>query len=134
MKLQQLVHWLNQELEVSCFEDVSLNGLQVGNTEDQVTKVACAVDSGLDVFKEAVAQHAQLLFVHHGLFWGKPLAIEGIHYRRLQYLIDNKLALYAAHLPLDAHDSVGNNVGLANKLDLQKKETFWTICRTLHRC
>ncbi len=124
MKLQKIVRWLNQELALADFEDISLNGLQLGDLDADVAKVACAVDSGLAVFEQAVAQNAQMLFVHHGLFWGKPLAIQGGHYDRVKYLIDNHLALYAAHLPLDAHPTVGNNTGLAKALSLTDVKPF----------
>ncbi len=105
-------------------DDVSLNGIQVGDETREVTKVAAAVDGCRETFERAAALGADMLLVHHGLFWGKPLAVTGSHYRRIKFLMDKGLALYAAHLPLDSHPEVGNNAGLAGILDLQDREPF----------
>jgi len=104
--------------------DKALNGLQVGRRNPEVRKVAFAVDACLQSFERAVAIGADVLVVHHGLFWGAPLAITGDHRRRLQYLFDHDLALWASHLPLDAHPSLGNNAGLAQALGLTALEPF----------
>lgn len=104
--------------------DNSLNGVQVGLMDAPVRRVAFAVDACMETFQRAVEQEADLLFVHHGLFWGADLRVTGSHYQRLAYLIDNRCALYAAHLPLDAHPEFGNNAGLAGKLALIDREPF----------
>ncbi len=104
--------------------DVSLNGIQVGMREQEVTKAAVAVDACRETFERAAALGADLLLVHHGLFWGKPLPITGAHFRRIQFLMNHGLALYAAHLPLDMHPEVGNNAGLAEILGLQERQPF----------
>jgi dinuclear metal center YbgI/SA1388 family protein len=62
--------------------------------------------------------------VHHGLFWGEPLALTGAHRARLKFLLDHNIALYAAHLPLDQHPTLGNNAVLAEKLGLTDIEPF----------
>ena len=67
---------------------------------------------------------ADLLIVHHGLFWGQPLPITGMHGRRVRYLLEHNLSLYASHLPLDAHREVGNNWGLAKILGMDELEPF----------
>lgn len=123
MKRDELVHWLNDYLKIQDYSDSSLNGLQVeGNPE--VNKVAVAVDSSLSTFQQAAELGADMLIVHHGLFWGQPLPIVGMHKRRLAYLLERDISLYAAHIPLDAHPEVGNNWGLAQLLGLSDLQDF----------
>ena len=104
--------------------DSSLNGLQVDNDGSELGKIAFAVDAGLEVFKRAAGAGAGLLFVHHGLFWGAPLRLEGSHRERIKFLMDNNLALYAVHLPLDQHPRLGNNAVLAELLGIRDLEPF----------
>jgi dinuclear metal center YbgI/SA1388 family protein len=104
--------------------DMALNGPQVSCRHDQVTRIAFAVDASLQSFQAAVAESADVLVVHHGLFWGSPLSITGEHFERIKYLIDHDLALFAYHLPLDAHAEVGNNAGIAKALKLQELRDF----------
>jgi len=104
--------------------DYSLNGLQVARTGRDVRKAAFAVDACMAAFTRTAEAQGDLLCVHHGLFWGKALAVTGEHYRRIKYLLDHDIALYAAHLPLDMHMEVGNNAGLADALDLHDREAF----------
>ena len=123
MKLSDLVSWLDDYLAISEYDDVSLNGLQVEGVPE-VRKVAVAVDSSLSTFEQAAETGADLLIVHHGLFWGKPLAVTGMHKRRLQFLLERGVSLYAAHIPLDAHREVGNNWGLARILGMDALGDF----------
>ena len=123
MELSRLVAWLDTYLETDAFEDVSLNGLQVEG-QPEVNKVAVAVDSSLTTFEQAAEVGADLLIVHHGLFWGEPLPLTGMHGRRVRYLLEHNLSLYASHLPLDAHREVGNNWGLAKILGMDDLEPF----------
>jgi dinuclear metal center YbgI/SA1388 family protein len=104
--------------------DTALNGLQVANSSGEVRRVAFAVDACLETIRRAASWKADLLFVHHGLFWGKPLAVTGGHYQRLRELLAADLALYAVHLPLDMHPETGNNAGLARLLGLVDAEPF----------
>jgi dinuclear metal center YbgI/SA1388 family protein len=104
--------------------DNSLNGLQVDNDGAEIAKIAFAVDANLETFNRAVNAGAGLLFVHHGLFWGRPLRVAGVHRERLRFLLDHNLALYAAHLPLDQHPTLGNNAGLAELLGIGPLEPF----------
>jgi dinuclear metal center YbgI/SA1388 family protein len=104
--------------------DPSLNGIQVDNGGGDIKKIAFAVDACLETFKRAKDSGAGLLFVHHGLFWGKPSRIEGVLRSRLDFLLKNNLALYAVHLPLDQHGEVGNNAGLAELLGMDSREPF----------
>lgn len=104
--------------------DNSLNGLQVISQHRDVQKAAFAVDASLESFRRAVAWHANLLFVHHGLLWKTDQSITGLFYKRLKFLIDHDLALYAVHLPLDIHPLFGNNIVLANTLNLERIQPF----------
>ncbi len=104
--------------------DPSLNGLQVGDTGKVIKRAAFAVDACMETFKRAYDWGADLLFVHHGLFWGHQLAVTGNHFERLSYLIRNNLSLYAAHLPLDMNPDFGNNYGIAKQLGLENLEPF----------
>lgn len=123
MELSRLVTWLDTYLEIDAFTDPSLNGLQVEG-QPEVNKVAVAVDSSLTTFEQAAEVGADLLVVHHGLFWGEPLPVTGMHGRRVKYLLEHNLSLYAAHIPLDAHREVGNNWGLARILGMADLEPF----------
>ncbi len=104
--------------------DSSINGLQIGNWEQEVNRIAFAVDSGLEVVERAREWGADMLFVHHGLFWGRQEAIVGQHYNRVKTFLDSNISLYAVHLPLDLHPKLGNNIGIANCLGLNCIEPF----------
>lgn len=117
MNRNELVQWLDEYLKIREYPDLSLNGLQVEGS-DEVTTVAVAVDSSMSTFEQAAALGAQMLIVHHGLFWGQPKAITGAHGRRVRFLLERGLSLYAAHIPLDAHREVGNNWGFARRLGM----------------
>jgi dinuclear metal center YbgI/SA1388 family protein len=123
---QKLDLFFRKTLDIDGFSaiDSSLNGIQVDNDGSEVEKIAFGVDASLETFTRAVAAGAGLLFVHHGLFWGKPLRVAGNLRGRLQYLLDHNLALYAVHLPLDQHPVLGNNAGLAELLGLENLEPF----------
>ncbi|AJC71387.1 hypothetical protein X802_03810 [Thermococcus guaymasensis DSM 11113] len=123
MNRDELVSFLNDYLQISAYPDKSSNGLQVEGKEE-VERVAFAVDTTLRTIERAVGGRADMLVVHHGMIWGGLDYITGIHYRRLKALIESGLNLYAAHLPLDAHPEVGNNVGLLKLLGLEPKGPF----------
>jgi dinuclear metal center YbgI/SA1388 family protein len=126
MTSQKLDDFFRSLLDIEGFSttDISLNGLQVDNNGAEVENIAFAVDATLETFKRAVASGAGMLFVHHGLFWGSPLRIVGNHRRRLQFLLEHNLALYAVHLPLDQHPQWGNNRSLAALLGITEPEPF----------
>jgi dinuclear metal center YbgI/SA1388 family protein len=123
MTRDELTAWLDDYLEIGLYSDPSLNGLQVEGS-DEVVKVAVAVDSSLKTFEQAAEAGADFLIVHHGLFWGAPKAIRGPHGRRVRFLLEHNLSLYAAHIPLDAHHEVGNNWGLARILGMTDLAPF----------
>jgi dinuclear metal center YbgI/SA1388 family protein len=113
---QDILVELDRLLSPSHFEDYGPNGLQVPGAE-QVETVATGVSAGLELFEHAAAEQAQLLVVHHGLFWGTgPGPVDQALKRRLQTLFDNDLGLAAYHLPLDAHPQLGNNALIAQAL------------------
>jgi len=99
------------------------NGLQLENA-GKVTKIGAAVDAGEEPFRRAVEQGIDFLIVHHGLFWVPPVPITGPAHRKIRLAIENNLAVYASHLPLDCHPEIGNNALLAKALDLSRIETF----------
>ena len=120
MKLRQVLDWLERELEIGKFDDVSNNGLQIEGPED-VEKVAFAVDASLESVKAAVASGAQLLVVHHGISWGGGIRrLEGGVYNVVKAAIEGGLAVAAYHLPLDASRKYGNNYELARFLGLKR--------------
>jgi dinuclear metal center YbgI/SA1388 family protein len=121
--LMELVDYLDRYLEISSFQDTAENGLQVEGRE-HVRKVGLAVDACLQSILSAEEKGCDLLIVHHGLFWGAPIPLRGVHYRRLAALIRPGIALYAAHLPLDANPEVGNNARIADRLQLSNREPF----------
>jgi len=104
--------------------DDSLNGIQVDNDGGVVRKIAFAVDAAMETFEQAAAAGAGMLFVHHGLFWGHPAAVTGNLRRRIKFLLDHNICLYAVHLPLDHHPELGNNAVLARLLGLENIEPF----------
>ena len=118
-----LVRWLNEYLRIDAYPDPSLNGLQIQGAE-KVRRVAATVDTSVRTLQAAAEAGADLLLVHHGLFWGKPLAITGPHHDRVRTAIQADLNLYAAHIPLDAHPEVGNNALIARALSLSDLEPF----------
>jgi dinuclear metal center YbgI/SA1388 family protein len=112
------------DLEGFASSDDSLNGLQVGNDGKRIAKVAFAVDACLETIERAAGCGAGLLFVHHGLFWGKPLPVTGVLRRRMALLLETGVALYGVHLPLDQHPELGNNAALADLLGITGLEPF----------
>jgi dinuclear metal center YbgI/SA1388 family protein len=103
--------------------DGALNGIQV-ETEAPITKVAAAVDARERTIRAAVDVGANLLIVHHGLFWGGIQPLRGAFLRRVRLLLENRVAVYSAHLPLDMHPDFGNNALLARELGLDPSAGF----------
>lgn len=122
--LKEIVSYLDHELRVADFDDTSHNGLQVESDAD-IQKVCCGVDASMEFFREAHERGADLLVCHHGLSWGDSLKrITELNYRRLAFLIGNSMALYACHLPLDAHPRYGNNIQICKALKLRNLKPF----------
>lgn len=119
MKLAQISAWLDRELELSKFDDVSNNGLQIAREGDDVKVVAFAVDGSVASVKAAAAAGAQLLVVHHGISWGGGIRrLTDGAYNVVKAAMDVNLALYGVHLPLDASKKYGNNWEIARFLKL----------------
>jgi dinuclear metal center YbgI/SA1388 family protein len=123
--LTEIVAHLDEYLRISECGDWSnaFNGLQVENS-GRVRKIGAAVDASTRTFDAAIAEEIDLLIVHHGLFWPGVQAITGAFRRQLMRLLENDIALYSAHLPLDVHPLVGNNAQLAAALGLGNTEPF----------
>jgi dinuclear metal center YbgI/SA1388 family protein len=104
--------------------DGAANGLQVENS-GAATKIAATVDASLATVKLAIMAKADLLIVHHGLFWSSRQPWTGKNYELPKLLIENNLAIYSSHLPLDAHPKLGNNAQLCVALALKNLEPFF---------
>ncbi len=113
-----IVAFADEFLEAASFADYAPVGLQVEGASE-VTRIACGVSASLELFRAARGQGAELLLVHHGLFWDSdPRTIDAQMRARLQELFGGDMSLMAYHLCLDAHPTVGNNVLLADALGL----------------
>lgn len=122
--ISEVLAELDRLLEPERFEDYCLNGLQVPGGAN-VGTVATGVSAHAELFELAAAEDAELLLVHHGLFWGSGIrAIDPILARRLRILFEANIALAAYHLPLDAHPQVGNNALLAKALKATRLDPF----------
>ena len=106
--------------------DGAVNGLQVEN-HGTVTRIAAAVDATLSTIKLAIASRADLLVVHHGLFWTPRQPWTAKTYEMLRLLVGANLAVYSSHLPLDLHPKLGNNVLLCAALGLRNLEPFLVL-------
>ncbi|OLZ39523.1 Nif3-like dinuclear metal center hexameric protein [Natrinema saccharevitans] len=126
MQLSSVVDRLDEELRTADYADVdaSANGLQVGPDEAEIERAAFAVDGVRETVDRAIEADADLLVVHHGLSWGGFDRVTGRTYDRIAPLIENDLALYVSHLPLDGHPELGNAAGVADLLALENRSPF----------
>lgn len=112
----EILHWCERELAISQFRDFSPNGLQIEG-QNEINKIVCAVTASQAAVDFAIAEQANMLIVHHGMFWKSELScITGWKKQRIQALLKHEINLLGYHLPLDAHQRWGNNVQLATKL------------------
>lgn len=119
MKLQQLVDYLDQLLNVKDFSDYGPNGLQIEG-KSNITKILTAVSIDQNVIDQAVAAKADAVIVHHGIFWNNDdPCITGVKKQRIKTLLDHNISLLAYHLPLDYHPEFGNNVQIAKVLNFK---------------
>jgi dinuclear metal center YbgI/SA1388 family protein len=126
--LDDILDYLDELLHPASFQDYGPNGLQVPGPQ-RVETVVTGVSAGAELFERAAQHGADLVIVHHGLFWaGAPLALTSAAKRRLQLLFEHDIGLAAYHLPLDGHPEVGNNALLAEGLGCASHEPF-----ALHR-
>jgi dinuclear metal center YbgI/SA1388 family protein len=126
VSLAAVVSYCDRLLRTDQVQDYerAANGLQVENG-GTVTKMAAAVDATLATVRLAVAAKADLLLVHHGLFWGAAHPWTGKRYELMRCLIEHNLAVYSSHLPLDAHAHLGNNAQLCAALGLKRLRPFF---------
>jgi dinuclear metal center YbgI/SA1388 family protein len=121
--INDLIGHLDALLNPSAFDDYGPNGLQVpGN--DAISTVVTGVSASSELFELAAEHDADLVLVHHGLFWGATGPIDARLKRRLKLLFEHDMALAAYHLPLDAHPVVGNNALLARAIGATEPEPF----------
>ena len=123
--LTEIVAFLDDILLTSTTPDypTAFNGLQLANG-GSVTKIAAAVDFSSQAIKAAIAEEANLIIVHHGMFWAGVQPLVGPGYTRLRQLLDADMAVYSSHLPLDKHPQLGNNPLTAKALGLQPSQEF----------
>lgn len=115
----ELIAYLDEQLEVSRFQDYCPNGLQVEG-KPEINTLVTGVTASQALLEAAVEHNADALMVHHGYFWrGEAPTVTGIKYQRLKMLINNDMNLIGYHLPLDAHAEFGNNVQLAKILNIE---------------
>ncbi len=124
MLISEYAEYLSNTLDIASFDDISLNGVQIASPDRPIKKVAFAVDACYQTISEAAKWGADMLVVHHGLFWGRPIAIKGDHYKRVKCAMDSNLTLFAAHIPLDAHMLYGNNAQMAISLGMKEYDPF----------
>ena len=114
---QEVINWYDKFLRISEIHDYAPNGLQIQGRET-VDRIVCAVTASLAAIEYAIQQEADMLLVHHGLFWkSEPVTVTGWKYRRIAALIRHNINMAGYHLPLDIHQEVGNNAQLAARMD-----------------
>jgi dinuclear metal center YbgI/SA1388 family protein len=123
-RLTSIISALDELLTPEAFQDMGPNGLQVPGG-DEVDTVVTGVSAQRELAERAIAERAQLVLVHHGLFWDfHPTGLTPVLAERLRPLFKHDIALAAYHLPLDAHPEVGNNAILAERLGCERHEPF----------
>jgi len=124
-RAQVIAQWLDALLRTSEIPDYpgALNGLQL-TSRKEILRLACAVDFSTHTVREAARVAADMLLVHHGMFWGGARPLTGAVYEQLAALIGSDIAVYSSHLPLDLHPEVGNNVLLARQLGIEPSGGF----------
>jgi dinuclear metal center YbgI/SA1388 family protein len=120
----EIVRFLDEYLDVGSYPDYGPTGLQVVGAPE-VARVVCGVSVSLELFRRAADLGAQLVLVHHGLFWDRdPRVIGAALKERLAVLFDADASLVAHHLALDAHPEVGNNALLCDALGVVPERRF----------
>lgn len=108
----ELGRYLDELLDVGSFQDYAPNGLQVEGRK-QISRIVVGVSANQALIDSAIAADADALLVHHGFFWkNEPRTLTGIRAKRVRALMVSDISLFGYHLPLDAHPTVGNNVGV----------------------
>jgi dinuclear metal center YbgI/SA1388 family protein len=125
-RLVEIVKYCDRVLRTAEIRDYdgALNGLQVENS-GSVTRIAACVDATPTTVGLAVRARANLMIVHHGLFWSPRQPWTGSHYKLIRALVKSDIAVYSSHLPLDAHPVFGNNARLCKALGLRNLRPFF---------
>ncbi len=119
MRLSELRDYSASLLQTDLYKDYCPNGVQIEG-RDEVLRIATAVTASQEAINAAIAWKADALLVHHGYFWrNEDASIVGIKKRRISALLANEISLLAYHLPLDAHEQLGNNAQLAERLGIR---------------
>jgi dinuclear metal center YbgI/SA1388 family protein len=119
MKLNDFERYLNQLLKPEQIKDYAPNGLQIEGSEE-ITKIVTGITASKALIDLAIVEKADALIVHHGYFWkNEPYVIRGMKHSRIKALIENDINLFAYHLPLDIHPTLGNNAQLASLLNIE---------------
>ncbi|MFQ5508952.1 MAG: Nif3-like dinuclear metal center hexameric protein [Leptospirillia bacterium] len=122
--LHDMVAFMDAYLAVDNIADYCPKGLQVEGAKE-VTRVVTGVSACMPLFERAVEESAQMVLVHHGMFWdGDSKVVRGSLKQRLKFLLSNDLSLLGYHLPLDAHPEVGNNAQIFDRLGLSERTDF----------
>lgn len=128
MKVSDLLVYLENLLKPSLFRDYCPNGLQLGNENDQISKIAFGVTADLETIEQAIAYQANVLVTHHGILWNADsLPIVGRKKIRIEKLLQSRISLISYHLPLDAHNEIGNNWKVARDLNWNDLCTFGSL-------
>jgi dinuclear metal center YbgI/SA1388 family protein len=123
-RLTSIITALDELLSPDAFQDYGPNGLQVPGP-DEVARIVTGVSAQRELIERAVALDAQLVLVHHGLFWKfEPVGLTPVLAERLRPLFKHDIALAGYHLPLDGHPELGNNAILAERLGCERHEAF----------
>ncbi len=121
ISLRELESELNKTLQPNLFQDYCPNGLQVEG-RSEVSKLVSGVTASLALLKAAIELKADAVLVHHGYFWkGENQTVVGMKKDRIKLLLDNDISLFAYHLPLDMHASLGNNAQLGKLMGVETK-------------
>jgi dinuclear metal center YbgI/SA1388 family protein len=129
ISLAELAAHLDSTFEVARFNDYAPNGLQVEGVAE-VSRVVCGVSANQALIDAAVEAGAQALIVHHGFFWrNESRAVVGVRAQRLLSLLASGVSLFAYHLPLDAHPTLGNNAQLLAAVGVTESEPFGAVGR-----
>lgn len=122
MNNKQLENKLNQLLSIEKYQDYAPNGLQVEG-KSEIQTVVCGVTASMELIEQAIANKADAILVHHGYFWkGENPTITGMKHRRIKALLSNNINLYGYHLPLDGHETLGNNAQLGKLWEVKNAQ------------
>ena len=125
MDRDRIINFIDGYLDSKKVKDASLNGLQVEG-KAEVKKIVFGVSASLELFRRAAAAGADMIVVHHGLFWGRSFPVRGPFRKKMETLLDGGITLAAWHLPLDKHPVIGNNAQILKLLGAGSQKPFGT--------